>query len=73
MHIIVRQISLHSYAAFIVLSYFTPSNPLAETPNGNVTYFTEHCVWYDCKTVPLLHDNKELIRNTQPTSNSDFL
>ncbi len=74
MHIIVRQISLHIYAAFIVFSYFTSSIfSLAQTPNGNLTYFTEQCIRHDRKSVPLLHEKIELITKTHHTSNFDLL
>ena len=56
MHIIVRQTSLHIYVAFIVFSFFTYSIKLAQTPNGNLTQFTEQNNWHSSKLGPLFQD-----------------
>jgi hypothetical protein len=56
MNIIVRQISLLSFAALIVFSFSATSISLAQTPNGNSTQFAEQNVWPDNKMFSLLQD-----------------
>ncbi len=65
MHIIVRQTSLHTYAAIIVFSYFHPSFLLAKSPNGILTQFAQQINWPGIIAFPLLHKSGNHLPGTK--------